>query len=249
MTVEMNLSTQLIEKPDFMVAKDILKPNVVILSGIRELDELISGFKPGEITFIDGDSNLISNIPNYVCVNTYRMFHGNVVYIDGGMCADPYKISQYARKMEMDQKEVLEHVFISRAFTIYQLTTLIQERLEDTIVRHKPRVLIIGRFPILYFDSDVPSREAQVLLRSNLHKIKEFTTKYGLATVFTNFDRSVLSNFRNVRRILYDGVDEVVLMRQNDLVTRVEALKKGVSSMILHLSKGQLRLCDFGLVM
>ncbi len=245
----MNLSTQLIEKPDFIVAKDILIPNVEVISGIRELDDLLSGFKSGEITFIDGDSSLISNIPNQICVNTYRMFHGNVVYIDGGMCTDPYKISRYARKMEMDQKEVLEHVFISRAFTVYQLTTLIQERLEDIILRYKPRVLIVGRFPLLYFDSDVPSKEAQVLLRNNLHKIKEFTTKYSLVTVFTNSGSSVLSNFRNVRNILFDGVDEVVLMRQNDLVTRVDAVKKGASTVILHLSKEQLRLCDFGLVM
>ena len=224
-------------------------PNVEVISGIRELDDLLSGFKSGEITFIDGDSSLISNIPNQICVNTYRMFHGNVVYIDGGMCTDPYKISRYAHKMEMDQREVLEHVFISRAFTVYQLTNLIQERLEAIILRYKPRVLIVGRFTLLYFDSDVPSKEAQVLLRNNLHKIKEFTTKYSLVTVFTNSGSSVLSNFRNVRNILFDGVDEVVLMRQNDLVTHVDAVKKGASTVILHLSKEQLRLCDFGLVM
>jgi hypothetical protein len=248
-TIKINLSAQLIEKPDFTVAKNILIPNVEVISGIRELDDLLSGFKSGEITFIDGDSILISNIPNQICVNTYRMFHGNVVCIDGGMCADPYKISQYARKMEIDQRKLLEHVFISRAFTVYQLTTLIQERLEDIILRNKPQVLIVGRFPLLFFDSDVPSKEAQVLLRNNLHKIKELTTKYSLVTVFTNSGSSVLSNSRNIRNILFDGVDEVVLMKQNDLVTRVDAIKKGKSTTILNLSKEQLRLCDFGLVM
>ncbi len=224
-------------------------PNVEIISGIIELDDLLSGFKSGEITFIDGDSSLISNIPNQICVNTYRMLHASVVYIDGGVCADPYKISRYARKMEIDQKEVLENVFISRAFTVHQLATFVQERLEDIVLRYKPRVLIVGRFPLLYFDSDVPSKEAQVLLRNNLNKIKELTTKYSLVTVFTNSGSSVLSNFRNVRNILFDGVDEVVLMRQNNLVTRVDAVKKGESTVILHLSKDQLRLCDFGLVM
>lgn len=240
--------TQLIEKPEFINAKDVLIPNVEVRSGIRKLDDLLSGFKSGEITFIDGDSSLISNIPNQICVNTYRMFHGNVVYIDGGMCTDPYKISRYARKMEVDQRDVLKHVFISRAFTVYQLTTLIQERLEDIILRYKPRVLIISRFPLLYFDSDVPSKEAQVLLRNNLHKIKEFTIKYSLVTVFTNSGSSVLSNFRNIRNILFDGVDEVVLMRQNELVTRVDVLKKGESTIIPHLSKEQMCLCDSGSV-
>jgi hypothetical protein len=245
----MNLSTQLIEKPECMVSKDILKPSVVVISGIRELDDVLSGFKSGEMTLIDGNSGLIPKIAHQLCVHTYRMFHGNVVYIDGGMCVDPYKMSQYARLMEMNQREVLEHILVSRSFTVYQLTTLIQERLEHIIVQYAPKVLIGGCFPMLYFDSDVPTKEAQVLLRSNLQKIKELTTRYGLVTVFTNAGSSGLSNGRNIRNILSDSVDELVLMREHEFVTRVEVMKKGVSTMIPHLSRGQLRLCDFGLVM
>ena len=236
--------TQLIEKPGFIIAKDVLIPNVEVISGIKELDDLLSGFKSREITFIDGDSSLISSIPNQICVNTYRMFHSNVVYIDGGLCTDSYKISRYARKMEINKREVIEHVFISRAFTVYQLTTLIQERLEDIILRYKPLVLIIDHFPLLYFDSDVPSKESKVLFRNNIHKIKEFTTKYSLVTIFTNYGSSVLSNFRDIRNILFDNVDEIVLMRRNDSVTIVDTVKKGASTMIPHFSKEQLRLYD-----
>ena len=247
--MDANLSTQLVERTSFVSAKDVLKPNYMVVSGIRELDNLISGFKSGEVTLISGDSALVSNIPNQVCVNTYRTFRDSVVYIDGGVCADPYRISSYARAMELDAKEVLENILVSRAFTLHQLTSIIQDRLEDIIIRKSPRVLIVGSFPLLFFDSDVESKEAQVLLRSNLHKIKELTKKYDLVTVFTNFGSSVLSNARDVRSILFDGVDEVVLMKEGDLVTRVEALKRGASATILHLSRGQLQLSDFGLVM
>jgi hypothetical protein len=246
--METKLSAHIIEKPDFLLAKDILKPNVAVLSGIKELDDILGGFKSGEITFIDGDSNLISNIPNQICVNTYRMLHSSVVYIDGGMCADPYRISNYARKMEINQKEILEHVLISRAFTVYQLTTLIQDRLETTIKRYKPLTLIIGRFPILYLDSDVPSKEAQALLRSNLHKIRELTTKYDLVTIFTNLEKKMLSNLSNVRSIMYSSVDETVLMKQTELATCIELVNKHENNMILHLGNGQLRLEDFGVV-
>ena len=246
--METKLSTHVIEKSDFLLAKDILKPTVAVLSGIRELDEILGGFKSGEITFIDGDSNLILNIPNQICVNTYSMLHSSVVYIDGGMCADPYRISDYARKMQVSQKEVLEHVLISRAFTVYQLTTLIQDRLETTITRYKPLTLIIGRFPILYLDSDVPSKEAQTLLRSNLHKIRELTTKYDLVTIFTNLEKKMLSNLRNVRSIMYQAVDEIVLMKQTELATCIELVNKRKNNMILHLGDGQLRLEDFGMV-
>jgi len=246
--MEMKLSTHVIEKPDFLLAKDILKPTIAVPSGIKELDDLLGGFKSGEITFIDGDSNLISNIPNQVCVNTYCMLRSYVVYIDGGICADPYRISNYARKMEVNQKEALEHVFISRAFTVYQLTTLIQDRLEATIKRYKPLTLIIGSFPILYLDSDVPCKEAQTLLRSNLHKIRELTTKYDLVTIFTNIEKKMLPNIRNVRSIIYQNVDETVFLKETQPATCIELVNKDKKSIIFHLNAGQLRLEDFGVV-
>ena len=243
-----NLSINAIEKADFQIAKEILKPDIVVLSGIVELDKLLGGFKTGEMTYIDGDSSLISNIPNQICVNTYRTFERDVIYIDGGMSADPYKIAKYSRRMEADQRKTLEHVHISRAFTVYQLSTLIQDMLESTIKRYKPQTIIIGRFPIFYLDSDVPEKEAQTLLRSSLHKLRELTTKYNLITIFTSLDKKMMTNNRNVRSIIYENVDEIVLMKQSELSTRVELVKREKNTVILHLAKGQLRLQEFGMV-
>ena len=243
-----NLSTHTIQKSDFLIAKEILKPDIVILSGIKELDKIMGGFKRGEITYVDGDSNLIANMPNQICVNTYRTFHSDVIYIDAWMCANPYNIAQYARKMELDQKEILNHVHLSRAFTVYQLATLIQDMLEQAIQRYKPQTLIIGRLPIFYLDSDVESKESQTLLRTNLHKIRELTTKYNLITIFTNLDKKMVTNNRNVCKIIYNSVNEVVLMKETELATRVELVNKQKNTMILHLAKGQLRLQEFGMV-
>jgi len=243
-----NLSIHAIEKADFQIAKEILKPDIVVLSGIAELDKLLGGFKTGEMTYIDGDSSLISNIPNQLCVNTYRTFESDVIYIDGGMSADPYKIAKYARRMETNQRETLEHVRISRAFTVYQLSTLIQDMLESTIKRYKPQTIIIGRFPIFYLDSDVTEKEAQALLRSCLHKLRELTTKYNLITIFTSLDKKMMTNNRNVRNIIYENVDEIVLMKESELATRVELIKQEKNTVILHLAKGQLRLQEFGMV-
>jgi RecA/RadA recombinase len=243
-----NLSIHAIEKADFQIAKEILKPDIVVLSGIAELDKLLGGFKTGEMTYIDGDSSLISNIPNQLCVNTYRTFESDVIYIDGGMSADPYKIAKYSRRMEADQRKTLEHVHISRAFTVYQLSTLIQDMLESTIKRYKPQTIIIGRFPIFYLDSDVPEKEAQTLLRSSLHKLRELTTKYNLITIFTSLDKKMMTNNRDVRNIIYENVDEIVLMNESEISTRVELVKQEKNTVILHLAKGQLRLQEFGMV-
>ena len=120
--------------------------------------------------------------------------------------------------------------------------------LEQAIKRYKPQTLIVGRLPIFYLDSDVESKEAQTLLRANLHKIKELTKKYGLITIFTNLDKKMLSSNRNVRKILYNNVDEVVLMKELELATRVELVKRQEETVILHLAEGQLQLQEFGVV-
>lgn len=79
--MKMNLSNNKIQKSISYSAsvKTILKPDVIVLSGIKEIDQLLGGFKAGEITFVDGDSDLISSIPNQICVNTYRAFGSDTI--------------------------------------------------------------------------------------------------------------------------------------------------------------------------
>jgi len=248
--LEINTSKFKLQKSisNSLIAKTIVKPDLVVLSGIKEIDKLLGGFKSGEITFIDGDSSLISNIPNQLCVNTYKTFYSDTIYIDGGVCADPYKIAKYARLMELDQKETLRRVHISRAFTVYQLSTLISEMLEPAIKRYKPRTLIIGRLPVLYLDPDVKTKEARVILKNNLEKLRELTRKYDLITIFTNLDRRLSSNQRGIRDTVCSNVNEIISMNQTERCINVSLLNKKQETVILTFAKGQTRLQDFGMV-
>ena len=243
-----NLSTKVIKESDFLVAKEILKPDIVVKAGIKEIDKLTGGFKAGKITYIKGDSKLVSKISNQLCVNTYRTFENDAIYIDAGMHVNPYTIAKYTRKLDLDQKKVLEHVHISRAFTVYQLSTLIQDMLEVAIKRYKPKTLILGRYPLLYTDNDVKEKEVRTLFRNNLHKIRELTIKYNLITIFTNIDKKMLSRQKNTSKILYKEADEIVSIKERKLATYVELLKQKKNTMILHLTNGQLRLQDFGMM-
>ena len=227
--------------------KTVVKPDIIVHSGITELDALLGGFKAGEITYIDGRSTIISEIPNQLCVNTYRTFNSDVIYIDGGICADPYKIAKYARMMETDQNEVLNHVQISRAFTVYQLSTFIETMLEKEIEKHHPRTLIIGKFPALYLDTDVPKREAQCILKNSLTTLQKLTSRYNLITVLTNVDSRLYSN--HIRKIIQSFVHETVQMKYIEPCTYVDLLKKQRGTTILDMAEGQLRLDHFGLVM
>jgi hypothetical protein len=229
------------------LTKKIIRPDILVHSGILELDTLLGGFKAGEITYIDGNSSLIYNIPNQLCVNTSRTFNSDTIYLDGGVCADPYKIAKYARYMEVDQNEVLEHVKISRAFTVYQLSTFIEDILEKEIKKHNPRTLIIGRFPSLYLDPDVPEKESKIILENNLKKLHELTSKYNLITVLTNRDNRLYNN--RMRIAIQSMVNETVRMRYIEPCTHVDLLNRKDSATILDMACGQRRLEHFGMVM
>jgi len=226
----------------------VLRPDIIVSSGIAELDRLCGGFKAGELTLVDGNSDLISDLPNQLCVNTYRTFQSETIYIDGGMCANPYCIARYARMAELDQREVLQNVVMSRAFTVYQLSTIIQELLEPMILKRSPRTLLIGMLPALYLDPEIPVHEAQTVLSSDLQRIQDLTSRYQLITVCTNLDLMPLSPSRCLGKRLYDSVSEIVRMKQFEQCTSLELVKKQKSATIVRGAKGQLHLEAFGMV-
>lgn len=230
------------------VIKTVLKPDLIVESGFKKIDELIGGFKAGEITFIEGDSNLTREIPNRVCVNTYKTFSEDSVYIDGGMQVDPYKIAKYAKKLEINPKEILNHLHISRAFTVHQMSSLIYDMLEPTLKRYKPRTLVISKYPILYLDSDVEKKEAQILLKNNIAYLKKLTKKYNLITILTNIDSSFVSNHRKVNYIIHENADEIINITKKKKHIEINLKKEEIKTEIYNDLKNQMCLSDFGMV-
>jgi hypothetical protein len=226
----------------------VIRPDIIVPSGIAELDRLCGGFKAGELTLVDGNSSLIATLPDQLCANTYRTFHSETIYIDAGMRANPYQIARYARLLELDQREVLQNVLMSRAFTVHQLSTILQDLLEPTIQSHSPRTLLIGMLPALYHDPELSRREAQTLLTQDLQKIQHLTTTYHLITVCTNLDAMPLTPSKGLGKTLYDNATEIIRIKHIEQCISLELLKKQKSTTITRNANGQLRLEAFGMV-
>lgn len=123
-----------------------------------------------------------------------------VVVLDGANRFDPYIVSIFARRALIPPEKLLKKIQIARAFTCYQMATLMGERLfsfvktistcppnlssqeplgernvstiRDEMVRRKPWVIILG--PITPFsDEDVPEREIYSLFERALSKIEK----------------------------------------------------------------------------
>jgi len=226
-------------------ALTISQPDLVVHSGIPALDALLGGFRASAITLVDGNSSLITDLPNQLCVQTYQTFHSPSLYIDGGMAANPYRIAHHARALHLDAHDVLASVSIARAFTLYQLASLIHDALEPTIQQQQPRTVIIGRFPSLYLDPDVPTDEAVTLLATTLETLRRLTTQYRLITVLTSKDRTLLPSQRGLRDTLYGTADEVIRLKELDDCLLLDSLTHGTTATLVLAGRGQRRLDAF----
>ena len=100
---------------------------------IPVLDSFIGGLRPNHLTLIDSADRMLFDLTHTLCVNGVGTLNSDVVWIDGGNSVDPYEIGRICRRFGRDPNEVLDSVRVARAFTAYQLVSLIDERLEDEV--------------------------------------------------------------------------------------------------------------------
>ena len=101
----------------------------------------------------------------------------DVIVLDGANRFDPYMVSSFARKVFISPERLLKRIRIARAFTCYQMATLIGEKLIALVgAIQKPWVILLG--PITTFlDEDVPEREVRPLFERSLKKIEEMALR------------------------------------------------------------------------
>lgn len=109
----------------------------------------------------------------------------DVVVLDGANRFNPYTVSSLARKVLISPEGLLKRIRIARAFTCYQMTTLIERGLDSLLSTRtvgaihesplsKPWVILLG--PITTFlDEDVPEREVGLLFERTLRKVEALT--------------------------------------------------------------------------
>jgi hypothetical protein len=102
----------------------------------------------------------------------------DVIVLDGANRFNPYVASSFARKALIPPERLLKRIRIARAFTCYQMATLMGKQLGLFLRQggavaktQKPWVIILG--PITTFlDEDVHEREARSLFERSLRKLE-----------------------------------------------------------------------------
>jgi hypothetical protein len=146
-----------------------------ILSQLTYTSPLVQAGFPKKVLFCgDGVGGISSYVAGWMAGKGI-----DVIVLDGANRFDPYMASSFARRALIPPERLLRRIRIARAFTCYQMATLMGERLvsllrqeEEAAPRQKPWVIVLGP-TTTFFDKDVPEREVRPLFEKSLKRVEE----------------------------------------------------------------------------
>jgi len=102
----------------------------------------------------------------------------DIIVLDGANRFNPYTVSTFARRVWISPETLLKRIRIARAFTCYQMATLIGERLALLLDAKQQRSFVILLGPITPFlDEDISEREVRPLFERILRKMNGLATE------------------------------------------------------------------------
>ena len=214
------------------------------------VDELFPGFAPGDFAVLYGSPSVIS-LTSLLCIRAQLPVQlgglgSNVVFIDGGNTFRLYKISRLAQLHHLNPREVLERIFISRAFTAYQLTSLILDKLEETIKTYNAKLVVISDIAGFFLDNDIPHEEAQRVYSQIISYLSAFAKKHQIIVIATYLPYSDNRRSNNLQEITCTKANTVLSFTKT-MYTREVTLEKHPRFVlgIAELPSENLTLTDF----
>jgi hypothetical protein len=156
---------------------------------ITGVDEIFQGFMLGDFAVLYGSPS-VNALTSLICIRAQLPpqlggLGSNVVFIDGGITFRLYNIARLAQLHQLNPEKALEKIFISRAFTAYQLTSLVMEKLEETVKAYDAKVVIISDIAGFFLDTDVAAEEAQRIYNQILAYLADFARKHQIIVIAT----------------------------------------------------------------
>jgi hypothetical protein len=131
--------------------------------GFSDVDHVFPGFALGEFVVFQGHpSHWLSHLLCIRCQLPEGLggLNSPALFLDGGNSFDLYGISGIARRHRLQPRDVLDHIFVSRAFTAYQMTSMILDKLEHMMDETGAKLVILSNLDLSYHDDDIPKTES-----------------------------------------------------------------------------------------
>ena len=204
-----------------------------VRTSLPAIDSFFPGFRSSQITLIDSSDRFLFDLTHLLCVNSINDLGDEVVWVDGGNSINPYEIASLCRRYRLDMRETLDSVNVARAFTAYQMTSLIVDRLEKEVERTRSGTVIVSCFTDLFHDKDMWWSESFQLIKRCLSALREMTQQHSLVTVITNHGLTKIGHRRSLAKLMDESADSVLRIENRRRALELSLMKEG-RSMLYH---------------
>jgi predicted ATP-dependent serine protease len=180
-----------------------------------EVDELFPGFALGEFAVIYGSPS-VTSLTALLCVRAQLPtqlggLSSNVLYID---CANTFtaeSITRFAQLNHMNTATARQRILNFRAFTAYQLTTLVMDKLEEKIVSVKAKLVVLSDIAGLFMDNNISKEETQRAYSQIVSYLSYLAKKHQIIVIVTYPSRE--GSTRNI------ALKEMALSKANTVLS------------------------------
>jgi hypothetical protein len=156
---------------------------------MQNIDSLFPGFVLGDFAVMYGLPHILS-LSLLLAVRAQLPcqlggLESSVVFVDGGNTFRLYRVSRLARLHHLRPRDVMRRIFISRAFTMHQMTSIILDGLEEATSKYAARLVIISDFQGLYLDKDIPPEESKEVFSQVTSYLSEFAKRKNTTVLAT----------------------------------------------------------------
>ncbi|MCI4327444.1 MAG: hypothetical protein L3K16_07415, partial [Thermoplasmata archaeon] len=197
---------------------------------------------PGEATVWVGDPRIVESMLELLYAGVAAR-GGRISLIEGSNRFLPYRIGELGRALGADPGELLERIRLARAFTAYQMVTMVDGWAAEARA-HRPHLLVAHEVPELFHDAEeLPVEERRPLLAHVARTLGAVAHRTGLPMLLVLSDG--LGRFPG----LTDGgprLHDLVRARSRGDGAVLEAYRDGRRLSTVRRPPGQLGLESFG---
>ncbi|MHA1907304.1 MAG: hypothetical protein ACW98Y_08415 [Candidatus Thorarchaeota archaeon] len=183
--------------PGFFTADQVVRKKMS--TGITSIDKLLDGGLESGLTHLFyGPKGLHNDLLKMAVHAQLPKDKGGIespsIIIDSANMLKIEKLTDYSFEYGLEPEEVMDQIYITRAFNSSQTYDIVMNQLEDFFVRIPARLLLVTGLPDLYVSEGMTGEGAQEVTHMAT-RLMAFTLQRGLYTVISAPPSSRTSSF------------------------------------------------------
>lgn len=205
-----------------MLQNPVLKnsqPQLRFSLNIDKVDTLFPGFMLGDFAVLHGQSS-VRSLLTQLCVRAqlpYQLggLETSVLFVDGDNSFRLYDVSALAQQYVLNPTDVLNRIFVSRAFTAYQHASLLLDKLQRAVDKYGSKLVLLSNPSYLYLDKDVQKKEAKEIFVQLTEFLSDFANDNQVIVVATHISRVCSKRNLFFKEELCNKADVVASVRKS----------------------------------